>query len=148
MAKSQQTFSKKEKEKKRLKKRQDKQKKQAERKANSVGSSFDDMIAYVDEFGNITDTPPDPTKKQKVSAESIEISIPKKEDVEVDAVRRGVVEFFNDSKGFGFIREITTSEKYFFHINDVTEEIKENNQVSFELKQGLKGLNAVCVKKI
>jgi cold shock CspA family protein len=148
MAKSQQTFSKKEKEKKRLKKRQDKQKKQAERKANSVGSSFDDMIAYVDEFGNITDTPPDPTKKQKVSAESIEISIPKKEDVEVDAVRRGVVEFFNDSKGFGFIRELTTSEKYFFHINDVTEEIKENNQVSFELKQGLKGLNAVCVKKI
>jgi cold shock CspA family protein len=148
MAKSQQTFSKKEKEKKRLKKRQDKQKKQAERKANSVSSSFDDMIAYVDEFGNITDTPPDPTKKEKISAESIEISIPKKEDVEVDAVRRGVVEFFNDSKGFGFIRELTTSEKYFFHINDVTEEIKENNQVSFELKQGLKGLNAVCVKKI
>lgn len=148
MAKSQETFSKKEKEKKRLKKRLEKQKKQAERKANSEGSTLDDMIAYVDEFGNITDTPPDPTKKQKINAESIEISTPKKEDLEVDPIRKGIVEFFDHSKGFGFIRELETSEKYFVHVNALTEEIKENNRVSFELEQGLKGLNAVRVKKI
>ena len=65
MAKSQETFSKKEKEKKRIKKRQDKLVKKDERKANSSGGDLDSMMAYVDEYGNITDTPPDPTKKKK-----------------------------------------------------------------------------------
>jgi len=148
MAKSQQTFSKKEKEKKRLKKRQDKQKKQEERKANSKSSGLDDMIAYVDEYGNITETPPDPTKKEKISAESIEISIPKKENVEIDPIRQGKVDFFDNTKGFGFIIDLETQEKYFVHVNGLLEEIKENDKVSFELEQGLKGLNAVRVKKI
>ncbi|WP_262325939.1 cold-shock protein [Carboxylicivirga litoralis] len=148
MAKSQQSFSKKEKEAKRLKKRQEKQKKQEERKANAKSSSLDDMIAYVDEFGNITDTPPDPANKEKVKAENIDISIPKKEDIEVDPIRKGKVAFFNTSKGFGFITELETQEKFFVHVNGLTEEVKENDMVSFELEQGKKGLNAVRVKKI
>jgi len=148
MAKSQQSFGKKEKEQKRLKKRQDKQKKQEERKANAKNTSLDDMIAYVDEFGNITDTPPDPTKKKKVEAEKIEISIPKREDEEFDPIRKGRVEFFNTSKGFGFIKDLDNNEKYFVHVNGLTEEVKENDMVSFELEQGLKGLNAVRVKKV
>ncbi|WP_439182727.1 cold-shock protein [Carboxylicivirga taeanensis] len=148
MAKSQQTFSKKEKEKKRLKKRQDKQKKQEERKANSKSSKLDDMIAYVDEYGNITETPPDPTKKEKVSAESIEISIPKREEEEFDPIRKGRVDYFDTSKGFGFIIDLETKEKYFFHVNGLIDEVSENNQVSFEIEQGLKGLNAVRIKKI
>jgi len=148
MAKSQQTFSKKEKEKKRLKKRQDKQLKQEERKANSKGSELDDMIAYVDEYGNITDTPPDPLKKKKVNAKSIEISIPRREYEEVDPIRKGRIDFFDDTKGFGFIIELETQDKYFVHVNGLTEEVKENDKVSFELEQGLKGLNAVRVKKI
>ena len=148
MPKPQQSFSKKDKETKRLKKRQEKQKRLEERRANAKGSSLDDMIAYVDEFGNITDTPPDPAKKEKVEAENIDISIPKKEDIEVDPVRKGRVAFFNTSKGFGFITELETQEKYFVHVNGLTEEVAENDKVSFELEQGKKGLNAVNVKKI
>ncbi|MCG8578471.1 MAG: cold shock domain-containing protein [Bacteroidales bacterium] len=148
MAKSQQSFSKKEKETKRLKKRQEKQKKLEERRANAKSSSLDDMIAYVDEFGNITDTPPDPANKKKVKAENIDVSVPKKEAIEVDPVRKGKVAFFNTAKGFGFITELETQEKYFVHVNGLTEEVKENDRVSFELEQGLKGLNAVRVKKI
>jgi cold shock CspA family protein len=148
MPKPQQSFSKKDKETNRLKKRQEKQKRLEERRANAKGSSLDDMIAYVDEFGNITDTPPDPAKKEKVEAENIDISIPKKEDIEVDPVRKGKVAFFNTSKGFGFITELETQEKYFVHVNGLTEEVAENDKVSFELEQGKKGLNAVNVKKI
>ena len=67
MGRSQETFSKKEKEKKKLRKRQDKEAKKEDRKANSSkGKELDEMMAYVDENGNITETPPDPTKKKKV----------------------------------------------------------------------------------
>ena len=89
MAKSQQTFNKKEKEKKRLKKRQDKAEKMAERKANAKSSDLEDMMAYVDEFGNITETPPDPLKKKKFKAENIEIGVPKRIEEEMPAFRKG-----------------------------------------------------------
>jgi len=150
MAKSQQTFSKYEREKKQAKKREEKQKKKELRKANSnKGAGFDNMIVYVDEFGNFTDTPPDPSQKIKVDASSIEIGIPKKEDREEESsVREGKVSFFDSSKGFGFIIEKDTQEKYFVHVSGTTEEIKENDKVSFELERGLKGMNAVNVKKI
>ena len=148
MGKSQQTFNKKENEKKRLKKRLDKQKKREERKANAQESGFDNMIAYVDEDGNLTDTPPDLTKKKKIDASKIEIGVPKREKEEIITTRMGRVEFFNDSKGYGFIKENETNEKYFVHANGLLEEIVENDKVTFELEKGLKGLNAVRVKKM
>ena len=149
MAKSQETFNKKEKEKKRLKKREEKRKKAEERKANSKkGSGLEDMMVYVDENGRLSDTPPDPTKKKKIVAENLEIGVPKREKLEALTVRKGRVEFFNDSKGYGFIKELETDEKYFVHVNGLLEEIAENDRVSFELEQGLKGMNAVQVKKI
>lgn len=148
MTKSQDTFNKKEKEKKRLKKRQDKQHKKEERKANSPGGALEDMMAYVDENGNISDTPPDPTKKRKINAESIEIGVPKRVEEEISAIRKGRVEFFNDSKGFGFIKELETEEQFFVHINGLTERVSENDMVTFELERGLKGMNAVRVKKV
>ena len=148
MGKSQETFNKKEKEKKRLKKRKEKQEKKEERRANSEGGALENMMAYIDEFGNITDTPPDPTiKKKEVKAESIEIGIPRREDQE-DVPLVGRVEFFNDSKGFGFIRELETQEKYFVHVNGLLEEIRENDKVTFDLEKGMKGMNAVRVKKV
>ncbi|MFT6055165.1 MAG: cold shock CspA family protein [Roseivirga sp.] len=147
MAKSQETFNKKEKEKKRLKKRKDKLEKKEERKS-TPSSDFDSMIAYVDEEGNITDTPPDPTiKKKKIDAKSIEIGVPKREDV-VETVRKGRIEFFNDSKGYGFIKELETQEKFFVHINGLLDDVREGDKVSFELERGMKGMNAVKVKKI
>ncbi len=147
MAKSQQSFNKAEREKKRLKKRKDKQKRQEERKANATGGGLDNMIAYVDEFGNITDTPPDPTKKTKVDAESIQISVPKKGKEVIDPIHTGKVEFYNDSKGFGFIKDLNSQDKYFFHVNGTIDEVGEGDKVSFELEQGMKGINAVRVKK-
>ena len=106
------------------------------------------MLAYVDENGNITDTPPDPTKKKKpIDAKSIELGVPKRERIESLAIRKGRVEFFNDAKGYGFIKEQGSMEKFFVHINGLIDEVREGDNVTFELEQGLKGMNAVRVKK-
>lgn len=148
MAKSQETFNKKEKEKKRLKKRTDKQQKQEDRKSNQLGGGLESMIAYVDEYGHITDTPPDPSMKLKIDVGEIEISIPKKEDVIVDPIRKGKVDFYNSSKGFGFIKELETQEKYFVHVHSLLDDIEEGDMVTFELEKGLKGMNAVRVAKV
>jgi cold shock CspA family protein len=148
MAKSQDTFNKKEKEKKRLKKRQEKNLKREDRKSNSTGGELENMLAYVDENGNLTDTPPDPSKKRKVNASSIEISVPRREEEEIDPVHTGRIEFFNDSKGYGFIKEHETQEKYFVHVNGLLQDVKEGDVVTFELERGLKGLNAIRVKKV
>ncbi len=148
MAKSQITYNKKENEKKRLKKRLDKQQKKEERKSNPQSGGFESMIAYVDENGNITDTSPDPAKKVKIDASSIEVSIRKKEKEDVITVRTGRVEFFDDRKGFGFIKESDSQEKFFVHANGLLENIKEGDTVNFELERGFKGMNCIRVKKV
>ena len=150
MAKSQQTFNKSEKEKKRLKKREDKKKKMEARKAAAKESGKKGIeFAYVDHEGNLTDTPPDPSKKIKVKAKNIEVSIPKTlegDREKFDPVRNGTVSFFDTSKGFGFIVDSENQEKYFTHVSGIIDEINENDKVSFELEKGLKGMNAVKVK--
>jgi cold shock CspA family protein len=150
MARSQETFNKKEVRNKKDKKRKDKEAKRLARKDNEKSGSLDDMIAYVDENGMISDTPPDPTKKKKViKAEDIEINVPKREDIEeVDPIRKGVVTFFNESKGFGFIKDRETMESVFVHVNNVLEDIKENNMVTYEVEMGQKGPTAVRVQVI
>lgn len=150
MSKSQETWNKKEAEKKRAKKKQEKEQKKEDRKANAGGSaSFEDMLAYVDEYGNITSTPPDPLKKIVIKEEDIQIAIPKLADMApVDTVRKGIVTFFNDSKGYGFIKDTDTQESIFVHINGLVDSIKENNKVSFEVEMGPKGPNAVNVKLV
>lgn len=57
----------------------------------------------------------------------------------------GKVKFFNETKGFGFIVEDETNNEYFVHISGVNGEIKEWDDVEFELEEGKKGLNAVNV---
>ena len=153
MAKSQQTFNKSEKEKKRLKKREDKRKKMEARKLEKEanGGSGGIPIAYVDFNGNLTDTPPDPTQKIEVEAENIEVSIPKSlpgEKEEFDPIRKGKVSFFDSSKGFGFIIDAENNEKYFTHVSGILDEITENDNVQFELEKGQRGMNAVKVRKI
>lgn len=148
MAKSQQSFNKKEKEKKRLKKRKDKQARKEERKASNAEGGADSMIAYVDEHGNLTDTPPDLSKKKKIDASKIELGVPKRDQEVEETVRTGRVAFFNHSKGYGFINEQGTQEKFFVHVNGLIDEIDEGDKVSFELERGLKGMNAIKVKKI
>ncbi|MEO9892969.1 cold shock domain-containing protein [Aurantibacter sp.] len=149
MAKSQQTFNKTEKEKKRLKKREEKRKKMEARKAKAKESDKKGIqFAYVDYNGNLTDTPPDPSLRVEIDVEDIAISVPKTlaEDIEeVDPVHKGTVSFFDSSKGFGFIIDAEDQEKYFTHVSGLIDEIAENDKVSFELEQGMKGLNAVKV---
>ncbi len=148
MGRSQESFNKKEVRNKKEKKRKEKVKKKLARMESEKKGSLDDMMAYVDEFGNISSTPPDPNKKKvSVKLEDIEISIPNKESLpQPDPIRKGIVSFFNDSKGFGFIKDTETKESIFVHINNVLEEIKENNVVRFEIGMGPKGPTAVQVK--
>jgi len=149
MGKSQETFGKKEREKKRKKKKEDKKVKAAERRANSVGGGLESMMAYIDENGNIVDTPPDPSKKKEVNVEDIEIGVPKRDSVEIETTLTGIIEFFNTDKGYGFIKDLNSKEKYFFHIKGVLDdEVKEGNKVNFELEKGVKGMNAVNVMKV
>lgn len=61
---------------------------------------------------------------------------------------KGVVKFFNDAKGFGFIKEEESNEEYFVHVTGLQDKIYENDEVSFELTEGKKGMNAINVKVI
>lgn len=147
MGRSQETFNKKEVKNKKEKKRKDKAKKKLIKKETGKKSSFDDMIAYVDEYGKISSTPPDPNKKILVEANGIELSATKNEPAKKsDYIRKGVVTFFNESKGFGFIRDMENNQSVFVHANNLQEIIKENNIVSFEIGKGPKGPTALKVK--
>ncbi|QIE58421.1 cold shock domain-containing protein [Rasiella rasia] len=152
MARSQQTFSKSEKEKKRLKKREEKRKKMEARKAEKEANGTSGIeFAYVDHLGNLVDTPPDPSKKVEVEADDIVIGVPKTLDEdreEIDPVRQGTVNFFDHSKGFGFIIDSENNEKYFTHVSGIIDEINENDKVSFELEKGQRGMNAVRVQLV
>ncbi len=150
MGRSQETSNKKEIRNNREKKRKDKALKKVERKSNSVnGNNLNEMIAYVDENGVISNTPPDPTKKVAIKSEDIEIKIQKKDkNNPEDLIKKGIVSFYNASKGYGFIKEIDTQRNIFVHANGLTEQIKENNRVSFEIDKGPKGYVAKNVRII
>ena len=61
-------------------------------------------------------------------------------------MNKGIVKFFNDQKGFGFIKEDDTDKEYFVHVSGLRDEVRENDEVTFDLEEGRKGLNAVNVK--
>jgi CspA family cold shock protein len=63
-------------------------------------------------------------------------------------MKTGTVKFYNESKGFGFIKDAESPKEYFVHSSGLQDTIKENDDVSFELEQGQKGLNAVNVKLV
>ena len=144
------TWNKKEREKKRQQSKKDKAEKKQERKENTKdGNNLDSMIAYLDENGNLSSTPPDPRKKINIKVEDIEIGVPKHEPLNPeDLIRTGVITFFNNDKGYGFIKDLETQESVFVHINALAEPVKEQNKVTFEVEMGPKGANAVNVKLI
>ena len=145
MGRSSISFNKKELEKKRARKRKEKEKRKEERKANVSNGSLDEMIAYVDENGVITNELPEPGNKQKIEVKDIAISTPKKQEQE-NVVLKGRVEHFKKDKGYGFIKDTASTEKYFFHITDAFSHINEGTMVSFELAKGNRGLNAVKIE--
>ncbi len=63
-------------------------------------------------------------------------------------MKEGTVKFFNETKGYGFIKEVGSDNEYFVHVSGLTDKIKEDDNVSFELKEGKKGMNAVNVRLI
>ena len=87
-------------------------------------------------------------RKTKVDVNSIEIGVARREDVAEPTERTGKIDYFDSSKGFGFIKETNSQEKFFVHVKGLLQEVKEGDTVTFELERGLKGMNAVKVKKI
>jgi CspA family cold shock protein len=61
-------------------------------------------------------------------------------------MNKGTVKFFNESKGFGFITEVESRTEYFVHVSGLNDQIRENDEVTFDLQDGRKGLNAVNVR--
>jgi len=101
------SWNKKEREKKKQKERKDKAEKMQDRKENAKKGNFDDMIAYLDENGNLSSTPPDPRKRVEVKLEDIQIGVPEYvPPTEEELTHKGKVTFFNNEKGFGFIKDL------------------------------------------
>jgi cold shock CspA family protein len=144
------SFNKKEKQKRKDQKKKEKAARKEARKLEEKDGGLDAMMAYVDENGQLMDTPPDETKKKvEIKAENIEIGVPKKEDLpEEDPIHEGKVTFFNDEKGYGFIKDKLSQESFFVHMNNCQEPIGEADKVQFELEQSPKGMAAIKVKKI
>lgn len=61
-------------------------------------------------------------------------------------MKNGIVKFFNESKGYGFITDNETKKEYFVHVSGLIDQVKENDEITFDLKEGKKGLNAVDVR--
>jgi len=149
MARSQQSFQKKENEKKKQQKKQDKEKRKEDRKAGQgKGQSLDSMLAYVDEYGNLSPTPPPPRKPDSIRAEDIAIGVPRREEVAEDPIRRGIVTNFDKAKGYGFIRDQQSQASVFVHMTGLKTPIQERDQVTFRVEAGEKGPKAVDVTKV
>ncbi|WP_245957562.1 cold shock domain-containing protein [Chitinophaga flava] len=126
--------------------KEDKMQKKQERKTNNnKGKSLEDMLAYVDENGNLSSVPPKETKKAEIDSKDIRIGATPRPPEET--TRTGVVNFFNTSKGFGFITDDKSRESIFFHINDISEPVKERDKVYFTREKTPKGYSATAVRK-
>ncbi len=147
MGRSQETFNKKEVRNKKLKKKVEKEKRRLAKREKDKKSSLDDMIAYVDENGMITSTPPDPDDKEEIKAEDIEIGVPQNDTSDdADPFRKGILSFYNESKGYGFIKEPNSKISIFVHVNDMIDDLREGNVVIYEVEKGKKGPVAKQVK--
>ena len=135
------SFNKKEREKKKEKRRKEKAERKLRQKLEGKKS---EEFMYLDENGNLTPIKPDPTKKIKVNAEDIQITVPKKG--EEDPIKVGIVKFFNVDKGYGFINQKGSHESFFVSANNLVDPIKDKDKVNFEVEMGPKGPIAVNVK--
>ncbi len=142
------SWNKKDREQRKQKAKKDKAEKMQQRKENSK-KSFDDMIAYLDENGNLSTTPPDPRKKVEVKLEDIQIGVPEYvPPTEAELTRTGKVSFFNNEKGFGFIKDLASQQSVFVHVNNLETPVQENDKVNFQIEMGQRGPSAVKVKLI
>ncbi len=145
MAKSRETFNKRSREIQRQKQKQEKKEKMQERRSQPKGKQLEDMIAYIDEDGNITNTAPDPRLKKVFKAEDIQIATPPGN--ERDSSHTGMINFFNEEKGFGFIVDAKFQQRIFFHSSQLQEPVKMHDKVKFDTENSDRGLVAIAVKK-
>lgn len=147
MARSGETIGKKEKEKKRKQKAREKEEKREERKLNPTKST--ENFAYLDENGNLSDTPPDPTKRREISIEEISHTGVGRMDEgpEVDEFRSGTISYFNTEKAYGFIKDKKNGESIFVHASALASPVRENDRVIFKTERTPKGMSAVQVSK-
>ena len=142
------SWKKKDREQRKQKDKNDKAEKMQNRKEKPK-KSFDDMIAYLDENGNLSATPPDPRKRVEVKLEDIQVGVPEYvPPTEEELTRTGKVTFFNTAKGFGFIRDLASQQSVFVHANNLESPIQENDKVSFQVEMGQRGPAAVRVRLI
>lgn len=143
------SFSKKEQKKRKAKAKQEKAERKQERKVNNnKGKGMEEMLAYVDENGNLSPVPPKAGSFQDIPLEEIRIdSKPRPDEVSEPSPRSGSVSYFNGSKGFGFIIDDKSKERAFFHINQLSQPVKEGDKVTFSLEKTPRGYNAVEVKR-
>lgn len=140
------TFNKKALQQKRAKKKQDKLDRREDRKSNNnKGKSLEEMTVYLDEFGNLTDIPPDKQKRRKSNVSDIQSGV---NAVDIEQEYCGTVSLFFTDKGYGFITEDKTRETVFVHSNKLLETINEKDRVTYEKEKTPKGYNAFNVKKI
>ena len=141
------SFSKKEKIKKREKKKQDKAQKMEDRKTdNNKGKSLESMMVYVDHLGNFTSVPPDQQVKIEIDPEEIQLGAAPVHE-EPQGQKSGTVSTFFADKGYGFIIDDQTKESIFVHSNQLSEPIKERDKVLYDKERTSRGLTAINVKK-
>lgn len=143
------SWNKKERENKKREERKKKEEKRQERKENAgKGKSLDEMMAYLDENGNLTSVPQDNRKRVEISLEEIEIGVPKQKELSPEElIRKGTVTYFNGAKGFGFIEDNENGQRVFVHQSASKIALQEGLKVSFEIEKGPKGYTAVNVSK-
>lgn len=142
------SFSKKENAKKKAKKLQEKALRREQRKKdNNKGKTLDDMLVYVDEFGNLQDTPPEENiEKKEVKLEDIQLGAAPIEEEPQE--KTGVVVKFFEDKGFGFITQDSNGESIFFHNSQTIDTINLRDKVIFEIEKTPRGYNAIQIKKV
>ncbi|MBF5027457.1 cold shock domain-containing protein [Planobacterium oryzisoli] len=138
------SFSKKENLKKKIQKQKEKAAKREERKTqNNKGKAIEDMFLYVDANGQLTSVKPDEQEKLEINAEDIQLGAAP--IIAEDPQKTGIVTFLSD-KGYGFITENNTKENVFFHINNVSGEVKKGNKVKYEKERSPKGYSAINIQ--
>lgn len=149
MSTSRETYSKKENEKKRQQKKKEKAERKAARKMDyKKGRDLDEMMAYVDEFGNLTSTPLDYKNKKEASLDEIQISTLSEEQREEVPLQKGKVKYFNEDKGFGFIKDQNSGADIFFHVNSLIHAVELGDRVQYKTTRGLKGMEASEITKL
>ena len=143
------SWNKKERENKKREARKKKEEKRQERKENAgKGKSLDEMMAYLDENGNLTSVPQDNRKRAEISLDEIEIGVPKQRELSPEElIRKGTITYFNGAKGFGFIEDNENGQRVFVHQSSSNFALQEGVKVTFEIERGPKGYTAVNVSK-